>query len=82
MRHRHCIECADRTLRDISKVELPFGGKIVLFSGDFRQILPVVRGGSRAQIVHACMKSSPLYHNIKSLELTQNMRLEALRQDP
>ena len=82
MCHRHCIECVDRTLRDITEVEMPFGGKIVLFAGDFRQILPVVRGGSRAQIVNACMKSSPLYRNIKSVELTENMRLEALRQDP
>ena len=82
MCHRHCIECVDRTLRDITEVEMPFGGKIVLFAGDFRQILPVVRGGSRAQIVNACMKSSPLYRNIKLVELTENMRLEALRQDP
>ena len=59
MCHRHCIECVDRTLRDITKVELPFGGKIVLFAGDFRQILPVVRGGSRAQICLLYTSPSP-----------------------
>ena len=32
--------------------------------------------------MNAYVKSSPLYRNTKSLELTQNMTLEALRQDP
>jgi hypothetical protein len=35
--------------------ELPFGGKTIVFSGDFRQVLPVVRKGSRAQIVGASL---------------------------
>ena len=35
----------DNSLRDICKVEQqPFGGKIVVLSGDFRQILPVKEG--------------------------------------
>ncbi len=42
----------------------------MLFSGDFRQILPVIPGGSRAQIVHACVKSSA------------NMGLSSPRNDP
>ena len=42
------IDCIDRLLKDIMKCEtpingqLPMGGKIVLFGGDFRQVLPVV----------------------------------------
>jgi ATP-dependent DNA helicase PIF1 len=30
---------------------LPFGGKTIVFGGDFRQVLPVVCKGSRAQVV-------------------------------
>jgi hypothetical protein len=32
---------------------LPFGGVTVCFCGDFRQILPVVKMGTRGQIVDA-----------------------------
>lgn len=30
-----------------------FGGKVVIFGGDFRKILPVVLRGTRFDIVHA-----------------------------
>ena len=82
MCNRYCVEAVDRTLRDIMKSEEPFGGKCVLFSGDFRQILPVIPGGSRAQIVHACFKSSPIFSDIQFLRLHENMRLNDLRKDP
>ncbi len=52
------------------------------FSGDFRQICWVIPGGSRAQIVHACVKSSALYAGLRILRLTENMRLSSLRKDP
>jgi len=42
MAHRHAIEAVDRTLQDLMNNTLPFGGKVVVLSGDFRQILPVV----------------------------------------
>ena len=51
MSHRNCFEALDRSLRDIlqledpQSVEKPFGGKVVVVGGDFRQILPVVKKG-------------------------------------
>jgi len=48
MMHKHCFEAVDRTFRDILKKvdsrnkHIPFGGKVVVFGGDFRQILPVM----------------------------------------
>ncbi len=82
MCHRYCIEAVDRSLRDNTRRNVPFGGKCVLFSGDFRQTLPVIPGGSRAQIVHGCVKSSALYVDFRILLLTENMRLLSLRNDP
>ena len=82
MCNRFCIEAVDRSLRDIRNIDLPFGGICIVFSGDFRQILPVVPGGSRAQIVNACIKWSHLYTNCHTLRLHENMRLSALREDP
>ncbi|PNY08607.1 ATP-dependent DNA helicase PIF1 [Trifolium pratense] len=51
-------------------------GKTVVFGGDFRQILPVIPRGSRADIVHATINSSPLWVGCKVFKLTQNMRLQ------
>ena len=48
---RFNLECVDRSLRDIMNSKELFGGKIVFLGGDPRQTLPVVKRGSRAQIV-------------------------------
>ena len=55
MADRKVIKCIERTLRDIMGCDDIFGGKVVVFSGDFRQILPVVRHGSRADIVNTSL---------------------------
>ena len=43
MAHRHCHEALERTLRDICDSDLPWGGKIVVMGGDFRQVRPYCR---------------------------------------
>ena len=43
MAHRHLLEALDRTLRDVLATDEPFGGKVMVLGGDFRQILPVIR---------------------------------------
>jgi len=61
MIHRFCFEAVDRTFRDIMKeVTIPFGGKVVVFGGDFRQILLVIPKGTRQEVVHAALNSSNL----------------------
>jgi ATP-dependent DNA helicase PIF1 len=50
---------------DHRNADLLVGGKIVVFGGDFRQILPVVPKGSRVDIVHATINSSFLWRNCK-----------------
>ncbi|XP_076908138.1 ATP-dependent DNA helicase RRM3-like [Bidens hawaiensis] len=57
MVHKHGFEALDRLLKDIFQSELPFGGKVIVFGGDFWQILHVVPGGSRLQIVNASLSS-------------------------
>nr|XP_040233466.2 uncharacterized protein LOC120956157 [Anopheles coluzzii] len=42
MSSRFALEAVDRSLQDIVGVHRPFGGKVVLLCGDFRQILPIV----------------------------------------
>ena len=47
MSRKKTIEALDKMLQDINESELPFGGKVVVFEGDFRQVLPVVPKASR-----------------------------------
>lgn len=56
------------------KSDLPFGGKTILFAGDFRQMLPVVRRGTRAAIVSASIKSHYVRNQFERFTFTQNMR--------
>lgn len=61
--NKFCFEALDRTLQDImasqnkDNATKPFGGKVVL-GGDFRQILPVIRKGSRQDIVGSAINAS------------------------
>jgi ATP-dependent DNA helicase PIF1 len=56
--------------------DIPFGGNTIVFGGDFRQILPVVHRGSRADIVNASINSSLLWSNCQVLRLIKNMRVQ------
>ena len=77
MQHKHAIECVDHSLRDLMETNTPFGGKVVLFCGDFRQILPVVPHGSIPDQANACLKSSYLWKDNQRLRLSINMRLQS-----
>jgi ATP-dependent DNA helicase PIF1 len=55
---------------------LPFGGKVV-FGGDFRQVLPVVTRGTRAQVIDATLQRSYLWEKIRKIRLSRNMRTQS-----
>ena len=69
MQHRHAFECVDRSLCDImssvdsQKARKPFGGITIVFGGDYRQILPVIRKATRAQVIGAAFNRSKLWHS-------------------
>ena len=78
MLNRFLLEAFDRTLRDLMvKPHVPFGGKIVILAGDFRQCLPVVKGATRPGIVNQSVNQSHLWKSFKILQLSQNMRVRA-----
>ncbi|XP_023737094.1 uncharacterized protein LOC111885033 [Lactuca sativa] len=79
MMHHHCFKVVDRTLRDIILPldnDKPFGGKTIVFGGDFRQILPVIQRRNHSDIVQVSLHSSRLWHECIVLRLTVNMRLQ------
>ena len=78
MLDRYMLEALDRTLRDLTnKPDRPFGDKVLILAGDFRQCLPVVPGATRAGIVSHCINQSTLWKKFKILRLTKNMRVHA-----
>ncbi|XP_057719705.1 uncharacterized protein LOC130934133 [Arachis stenosperma] len=83
MTNKLAFEALDRNFRDImtsilvSYKDLPFGEKIMVLGGDFRQVLPVIPKASRVEIVMASINSSILWKHFEVLTLTKNMRLES-----
>ena len=74
MGHKHIYEAVDRSLREVRGVDAPFGGLCVVFTGDWRQTLPVIPNGSESQIVDASLKFSYLWQDTKVFHLTDFMR--------
>ncbi|CAA0841640.1 PIF1 helicase [Striga hermonthica] len=80
---KHCFEVVQTSLQAImgavnpSNSNKPFGGKPLIFGGNFRQILPVIPKGSRQDIVNAAINSSDIWRNCTVLRLTKNMRLQS-----
>eukprot|EP00959_Pyramimonas_sp_CCMP1952_P129370 2705354-Pyramimonas_sp.AAC.1 len=75
MAHRHALEVLDKLLCDVMQNRgVPFGGKVVVLSGDYRQLLPVVPRAGRGQIVSATHPRSRLWRGVRRIRLTENMR--------
>ncbi|CAN1142587.1 ATP-dependent DNA helicase PIF1 [Linum perenne] len=83
MVHRLSFEAVDRTLFDIMNMPTegpcykPFGGKIVILGGDFRQTLPIVPNGGREDNLNASLTRSYLWNHCTLLELRTNMRVNS-----
>ena len=73
MTDKKAYGAVNRTLQGLMRNNLPFGGKIVVMAGDFRQVLPVVPRGSRASVVNACIKRHALWRDVHILHLWENM---------
>ena len=76
MQSRWSIEAVNRSLQYLmNKPDIPFGGKLMVFGGDFRQVLPVLPKASRGTIVSMIMKNSHLWKDMKILHLKINERV-------
>ena len=87
MTDNDCFRVLDELLRDIMrKVDdalhmVPFVGKTMVMTGDFRQILPVVPRGSRAAIGASNLNKSYPWPYFKTLRLTTNIHVEGTNVD-
>ena len=74
MSNKKHIEALDRSLQDLKSNTKLMGGTTVVLAGDFRQTLPVITRGTKADELKASFKSSYLWTNVHNLSLTTNMR--------
>lgn len=68
------LRIVDDLLRDLMQTTEPFGVKVVVLGGDFRQVLPIVKGGGRPEQINACITKSNLWQYFQVHTLTNNMR--------
>jgi hypothetical protein len=71
MVHVHAANCVDRSLQDWMNNQSLFGGKVVIFMGDFQQLLPVVRGGSGD---FCTVMAADWWRHVCIIEFTRNFR--------
>ncbi len=84
MMHRHVFEALNRSLQDIVAVINPafkflhFGGLVMVFGGDFRQILPIVPRSTKGDVVAAALNCSSIWQHVRVFKLHTNMRVQKL----
>jgi len=71
MIHYNVADCVDTSLQDIHGNSQPFGGKIFIFVGDFKQLPPVVRGGKGE---HATIHKCRWWNAASKIKFTHNWR--------
>jgi len=74
MAKRQAIEALDRMLQDIMNCCLLFGGKVVIFGGDFRQVLPVTPRATIEESIDASLVKSHIWPLLEKFKLKINMR--------
>lgn len=74
MSHVAGWEAVDIKLRELTEVDEPFGGKVVIAIGDFRQVAPVVKGGGPTAHRLASVLSSALWPHFQVHQLIAPQR--------
>ena len=73
---RICKQLAPQSCKDIR-----YGGKVVIFSGDFKQSLPVVPHEGLLAQVAACFQLHEFYNQFTKMQLRENCRVKPEEQE-
>ena len=72
----NALRVINNLLKEIMNSQRPFGRKVLLLGGDFRQTAPVIPRASDTVIIESSIKQSNLWRFVTELSLTENMRIE------
>ncbi|XP_060190865.1 uncharacterized protein LOC132620189 [Lycium barbarum] len=62
MAKKKMVDALDLLLKDLMETNMLFGGKVFVFSGDFRQTLHVVRSGKREDFIRESLLCSEIWN--------------------
>lgn len=79
MAYKGAFLALDRKLKNIRHNNRHMGGVTILQSGDFGQMFSVVKAGTAAEELHACLKGSYMWDHIERRILTTNMKVRQQR---
>jgi len=79
MQHHACFEAVNRTLNDVcnSGNQQLSGGILIVLGGDFAQILPIIRLGTRQSTVLASIPHCSIWPHLHILKLKTSIRMMA-----
>jgi hypothetical protein len=70
------LQAINRLLTQLMKCDKPFGGKLMILAGDFRQVTPILPQADKAKIISQCIKHDiTLWHNFHIFKLRTNQRV-------
>ncbi|PIA13371.1 hypothetical protein COEREDRAFT_49360, partial [Coemansia reversa NRRL 1564] len=69
MANRAVVEAVDIMLCELCGIDQPFGGKVFVGIGGFRQVAPVVPGVGHLQTILESLKALPLWRSFNVLDL-------------
>lgn len=71
MYNKYCFDALDKTMQDLRNNFIhPFGGMTIILGDDFRQILPIILGDTKENIIDASISNSYLWTHFRVLTLT------------
>ncbi|GBP88196.1 ATP-dependent DNA helicase pif1 [Eumeta japonica] len=73
---KYGLQNIDQLLRSVGNPDLPFGGKMMVLGGDFRQCLPVQPRANRSELLDLSIKRCSLWSLFKTFTLEENMRIQ------
>ena len=76
MTHIDIFNVINKALQYVQNVERLFGSKLVILTGDWQQILPVVKAGGRGRTVAATFRKSMFWKECEYYELDVNQRVK------
>ena len=81
MANKKAIKIVDELLQGLHNDTREFGNIPIIFTGDFRQTLPIIRKGTIGETIDATIKKLRYYTDIRVMKLTKNMRIQNAASD-